>query len=334
MHIPWDAIQLVLAIADAGSLSGAARTLRMTQPTVSRRLAELEVQLGEPVFARTVAGATPTSFGERLLDPARRMAEAGAEVARVASGAERGPRGSVRITAPPGVAAAMLAPFAAELRTRLPEIRLEVVSTVRYIDLVRGEADLAIRLASSGRRDAPRDLISLAAVTHPVHVYASPAYAASLPRGYGLADLGWIGWPPPFEEVAPNPQLAARIPGFRPVFAADDFLVQLRAAEAGVGAIILSTFRSRYEPPRALVPLAIDLGKLTSTHQLVCARGALAVPRVQAVAALLATELERTLPSTAPRPRGAPRLEQRARPARATARDREDRGSRTSAKPG
>ncbi|MEO7730095.1 MAG: LysR family transcriptional regulator [Kofleriaceae bacterium] len=301
MHIPWDAVQLVLAIADAGSLSGAGRALRTTQPTVSRRLADLEAQLGEPLFVREVGGATLTSFGERLIEPARRMAEAGAEVERVASGAERGPRGVVRITAPPGIAATMLAPFAAALRAKLPEIRLEVVSTVRYVDLVRGEADLAIRLASAGRRDAPRDLITLAAVTHPVHAYAAPTYAASLPRGYGFPEVAWIGWPPPFEELAPNPQLAARIPGFRPVFAADDFLVQLRAAEAGLGAIILSTFRSRFEPPRLLVPLALDFGKLTSTHQLVCARGALAVPRVQAVSTLLATELAHTQPRTRPR---------------------------------
>jgi DNA-binding transcriptional LysR family regulator len=304
MHIPWDAVQLVLAIADAGSLSGAARRLKTTQPTVSRRLFDLEAQLGEPLFVRQVQGTALTSFGERLIDPARRMAEAGAEVERVASGAERGPRGVVRITAPPGIAYTMLAPFAAELRARLPEIQLELISTVRYVDLVRREADLAIRLRSPGRRDAPRDLVTLAAVHHPVLAWATPAYAATLPRDYRLADVGWIAWPPPFEELAPNPQLAARIPGFRPVFAADDFLVQLRAAEAGVGAMLLSTFHSRFEPPRPLVPLALDLGKVTSTHQLVCARGSLAIPRVQAVAELLAAELERTQHARSP---GAPR---------------------------
>jgi DNA-binding transcriptional LysR family regulator len=300
MHIEWSALQLVLAIAEAGSLSGAARRLSTTQPTVSRRLAELEARLGEPLFVREVQGATPTGFGERLLEPARRMADAGAEVEHVASGVERGPRGTVRITAPPGIAYTMLAPFAAELRARLPELQLEVISTVRYVDLVRREADLAIRLASAGQLDAQRDLVTLASAQHPIAAYATPAYAASLPRGYGFADVGWIGWPPPFEELAPNPQLAARIPGFRPVFAADDFLVQLRAAEAGIGAIILSTFQSRFEPPRRLAALALDFGKLTSTHHLVCARGALAVPRVHAVAELLAAELQPVTASRSP----------------------------------
>src|SRR5262245_46518349 len=146
MHIDWNAIQLVLAIADAGSLSGAARTLATTQPTISRRLAELEAEIGEPLFTREVRGARLTSFGERFVEPARRMADAGADVSRIAAGADKDPRGTVRITAPPGVAVALLAPLAAELRAELPAIQLEIISTVRYLDLVRREADLAIRL--------------------------------------------------------------------------------------------------------------------------------------------------------------------------------------------
>jgi len=287
VHIPWSDVQLVLAIAETGSLSAAARRLEVTQPTASRQLAALEARLGEPLFVRAVGGTTPTAFGERIVEPARRMAEAGAEVERVASGAERGPRGTVRITAPPGVAFALLAPFAAELARKFPEIRLEVISTIRYVDLVRGEADLAIRLASTSRRATARDLVTLASVQQPIAAYATAKYAASLPTGYGLGDIAWIGWPPPLDEMPPNPQLAARIPGFAPAFAADDFLVQLRAAESGVGAIILGTL----DPPRALVPLAVDFGKLTSTHELVGTRSSLAVPRVATIAKLLANEL-------------------------------------------
>jgi DNA-binding transcriptional LysR family regulator len=69
MHIPWEDVQLVLAVVEAGSLSGAAKRLRLTQPTVSRRIAALESSLGEPLFVRTVEGAAPTSFGERFLSP-------------------------------------------------------------------------------------------------------------------------------------------------------------------------------------------------------------------------------------------------------------------------
>src|SRR5262245_53612556 len=99
MNIPWDDLQLFLAVAEARSLSGAARRLRVTQPTVSRRIAELEATLGEPLFSRAVDGVEITSFGERLVEPARRMAEWASEVERAAERAETAPRGVVRIAA-------------------------------------------------------------------------------------------------------------------------------------------------------------------------------------------------------------------------------------------
>lgn len=109
-----------------------------------------------------------------------------------------------------------------------------------------------------------------------------------------FADVPWIGWAPPFEELAPNPQLAKLIPNFTPAFAATDYIVQLRAAEAGLGAIMLDSLGRSYAQAAKLVELPIVLGKLTSSHALVCARSALAIPRVKAVADVLAAELART----------------------------------------
>ena len=291
MHVAWNDLQLLIAIADRGSLSAAARALGVTQPTASRRLVQLETELGEPLFVRRVDGTAVTSFGERLLEPARRMADAAAEVARAAEGAERTPRGTVRITAPPGLAFAFLAPFAVALRAQLPEIELEVISTVRYVDLARREADLALRIPSAARRETPRDIAVVTSVKHRIAAYATRDYVASLPRGYGFADVAWIGWPPPLHDTPPMPQLAARIPNFRPVFASDDFLVQLRAAELGLGALVLSDLRTRFEPAPKLVPLALDFRGMTSTIQLACARGSLSVPRIAAVAAQIAKDL-------------------------------------------
>jgi DNA-binding transcriptional LysR family regulator len=309
MHIAWDAVQLVVAIAEGGSLSAAARVLRTTQPTVSRRLAELEAQLGEPLFARAVGGTTPTSFGERVLGPARRMAEYAAEVDHAAEANDAGPRGVVRISAAPGVAYAFVAPVAAVLRAELPDVQLEVVSTVRYVDLVRREADLAIRWQSPARRDAQRDLAVLCAVEHPVAAFATPGYLVTRPRGFGIADLDWIAWCAPFDQQAPNPQLAARIPGFRPVFGADDFIVQLRAAEAGIGAIVLTRMRHRLEPASPLVEAKLDLAAPPALTHLVAARASLAVPRIAAVAEVLARELASTV-------RGPSRRRPSPRPAR------------------
>jgi DNA-binding transcriptional LysR family regulator len=304
MHIPWNDVQVVLAIADTGSLSAAARALRLTQPTVSRRLAELEGALGAPLFVRAVDGTTLTSLGERLIEPARRMAECAAEVDHAASDVDRRPRGVVRISAAPGMASAFVAPFAAFLRTKLPEVRLEVVSTPRYVDLVRREVDLAIRWQSTARKDTQKDLEVIMAVEHRVAGYATAEYAATLPRGYQLADVAWIGWCAPLDQLAPNPQLAAMIPGFTPGFSSDDYLIQLRAAELGAGAIVLSRFRYRLEPPTGLRELAIDLGAPPIKNHLVASRASLSIPRIRAVADLLAQELATTMHPT----RGAPRL--------------------------
>jgi len=294
VHIPWDEVELFLAVADAGSVSAAAKLLKTTQPTVSRRLADLEVALGEPLFARSVEGTTPTSFGERMLPAARRMAEAAGEVERVASGAAATPKGVVRVTASPGLCYVFLAPLAARLRSLLPDVRLEIVATTSYVDLVRREADLAIRMQRFERASAQRDLLVLATATHPVAAFAAPSLAATLPPNARLADVPWIAWAPPFEDLPPNPQLAKLIPGFEPVFAATDYIVQIRAAEAGVGAIVLDHAARRFALPSPLVALPLSFGKLTSSLQLICARSSLAIPRVKAVADVLAKELMRS----------------------------------------
>lgn len=303
MNTSWEDIQLFLAIAETGSLTSAARRLATSQATVSRRLLALESALREPLFQRTIRGVTLTPLGESLLDPSRRVAEWAAEFARVAERADTEPRGVVRITAAPGTASALLVPIAARMREQLPEVRLEVVASVQYLDLARREADLALRL----QRPTQRDLVTLASLRLDVAAFASRDYAARLPRGYGLADVGWIAWAPPLEHLPPGPQLAARIPGFRPVFTSDDYLVQHRAAEAGVGAIIQSPLRYHHALPTTLVELELDLGPLRSELHLVASRAALDIPRVRAVADLMARELAQvgtTRQGSTPRSRG------------------------------
>ena len=234
---------------------------------MSRRVAELEATVGEAPFARTSLGVTPTSFGERLLEPARRMAEWSAEADRVAERAERAettPRGTVRITAPPGIAFDFVAPFAAWMTARLPDVTLEVISSIAYLDL-------------------------------------APAYAETLPKRPPLGEVRWVAWAPPFEHLPPNPELTRAIPGFRPSFASDDFLVPCRAvpcraaprraAEAGLGAIFLGRVEHRLVRAPKLVELDVDVGAIPRTLYLVGARAALEIPRVRAVAELLAAEL-------------------------------------------
>ena len=110
-------------------------------PVLSREQAEvLEALTDERIGALpegTAAGVVEQLEADGLLEPARRMAEWAADLERAAERADKKPRGVVRITAPPGVAFEFVAPFAVWLRKKLPEVELEVVSTVQYLDLAR-----------------------------------------------------------------------------------------------------------------------------------------------------------------------------------------------------
>lgn len=288
MDLEWNDVRLFLAIAELGSLTLAARRLGIGQPTASRRLGELERRLGYTLFERGVEGAALTSQGERWLEPARHMAEWAGELEHAAERTDAMPRGVVRVTAPPGVAFEFVAPFAATLRERYPEVRLHVLSRTEYLDLGRREADIALR----SRAPTQRDLVVVAELEHDNDAFATASYKATLPKKPALSDIGFVAWAPPFEQLTPNPELAAAIPNFEPVFASDDFIVQRRAAEAGVGAIFLGKARHRYARESALVPLGLDLGPFQRSKLfVVCAKSALAVPRIRSVAELLGDEL-------------------------------------------
>lgn len=287
-HIPWDDLQVFLAVAESGSLSAAAKRLRITQPTVSRRVAELETRLGERLFVRSVEGVAITDYAERLLEPARRMAEWAAEADRAAERRDAVPSGVVRVTAAPGVCWELLAPFAAWMRQHLPEVRLEVIAALQQLDLSRREADLALRFAPPSQRD----VVSVASIDYEVAAFAADTYVRTLPKKYGVADVAWIGWTPAMDHLSPNPELRRLIPGWVPSFTTDDFLVQMRAAEVGLGAIFSSTQRHRFSAKTNLVKLNLDLGPLRRSMHLLCARSALDIPRVRAVANLLSREIE------------------------------------------
>lgn len=291
MDICWDDAKLFLAIAETGSLSGAARQLKRGQPTVSRRLAMLEYTVGAGLFRRSVDGATLTSAGERLLGPAKKMAEWAGELHRAAEAHEGAPRGLVRVTSSPFICFDFLAPFAGFLAQKHPGLRLEVLSSVQYLDLARGEADLAMR----AREPSNPDLQRVFSLEIESAVFVSKALKARLPRKPTLQTLPWVAWCPPFDSIPPNPQLEALIPGFTPAFTADHFLVQLAAAEAGLGAIVLGRVSHRFSRESPLVPLDLDLGPQgkQSLH-LVCAKSALDIPRVRRVAELVVEELKRT----------------------------------------
>ena len=142
----WSLVRSFLAALDHGSLLGAARALGTTQPTLGRHVAELESQLGVVLFERTGRGLLPTEAAMRLAESARAMEGGAHQLARAASGAEAGVEGSVRITASQPVACYVLPPVLAQMRLALPGVQVELVSSNQVSNLLRREADIALRM--------------------------------------------------------------------------------------------------------------------------------------------------------------------------------------------
>ena len=142
----WERQRAFLAVIDTGSLSAAARELGAAQPTVRRRIEDLEAQLGVALFTRSPSGLTPTPLGGELAQHARAMAIAAASLARAASAEAGAASGVVRITASEVVGMEVLPPILAQLREAHPGIVLELALTNRSEDLLRREADIAVRM--------------------------------------------------------------------------------------------------------------------------------------------------------------------------------------------
>jgi DNA-binding transcriptional LysR family regulator len=141
----WNQVRAFLATAEEGSLSAAARALRQTQPTLSRQVTNLEQALGVTLFERGHRQAQLTGAGLELLEHVRAMAEAANRVALAASGQSQAIEGRVRITATELMATHQLPPMLRKLRERAPGIVVEVVASDDVRDLIRREADIAIR---------------------------------------------------------------------------------------------------------------------------------------------------------------------------------------------
>lgn len=142
----WNLVRSFLAALDHGSLLGAARALQASQPTLGRHIAELEAQLGVTLFERTGRGLIATEAGRRLAEAARAM-EAGAhQLARTVSSAQAQVAGTVRISASQPIACVLLPPILARLREALPEVQIELVASNALSNLLRREADIALRM--------------------------------------------------------------------------------------------------------------------------------------------------------------------------------------------
>jgi len=142
----WALVRSFLAVLDAGSVSAAAKRSGARQPTLSRHVAELETQLGAPLFERTGRGVVPTAAALAIVDAARRMEDAALAVGLGLASARSLARGVVRITTSEVAATWLLPEVLARLVREHPEIEIELVASNELTNLLRREADIAVRM--------------------------------------------------------------------------------------------------------------------------------------------------------------------------------------------
>jgi DNA-binding transcriptional LysR family regulator len=171
----WSLARSFIAVLDAGSLMGAARRLGMHQPTLSRHVAELEAQLGVPLFERTGRGVTPTAMALAITESARRMAEGADDLARAVSRARATVTGTVRVSASDVAATWLLPELLARLAVAEPSIQVELVASNQLSNLLRREADIAVRMV----RPVQTSLVARKLGTMPIVAAAHERYLAS-----------------------------------------------------------------------------------------------------------------------------------------------------------
>ena len=228
----WDDYRLFLAVAQAGSLSGAARLLGVTHSTVFRRLAAFEDRLGVRLFERLPTGYVLTAAGEAMEGAATRIDGEIAGIRRHIVGQDHRLSGQIRITTTDMLAIGLLPPHLAAFRRAWPGIEVELLVSDMRLDLTRREADIALRLG----HPLQETLIGRRIMRLGFAVYgARDRYAAGIEGDLSAQD--WIGFGSGHAPL--RKAMADWLPDLRPQFRTNSISAAVAAARAGIGLAVL-----------------------------------------------------------------------------------------------
>jgi DNA-binding transcriptional LysR family regulator len=257
----WALVRSFLAVLAAGSVSAAAKRSGAQQPTLSRHVAELEAQLGAPLFERTGRGVVPTGAALAIVDAARRMEEAALAVARGLATARSATRGVVRVTTSQVAAAWLLPAVLARLQRAHPEIEVELVASNELTNLLRREADIAVRMV----RPAQQSLIAkklgeieIVAAAHKSYL----ARAAPLRAPEDLAAHRLIGYDRDDTIIRAAAPMGLALSRGDFALRTDDQVVYGRLVAEGAGVGFIARYNLRHWPGVVAVLPTLAIGSL------------------------------------------------------------------------
>ncbi|MCQ6256718.1 LysR family transcriptional regulator [Pseudomonas sp. Q11] len=247
----WEDLRYFIVFAHEQSLSAAARKLKVDHATVARRISALEGSLNLKLVDRRPRSYVITEDGERIAQLGRRMESESFAVQRTALAGQESYTGEVIVSAPPALACALIAPRINGLRTKHPQLALQLIGSLGSASLSRREADIAVRLS----RPTEPDLVARKVATLPFHLYGSTDYLANT----AVQDLTFIAYDETMEQTPQQDWLKEQA-GDRPILLrSNDLNIQATCAQAGAGVAALPYFLGRHYGLQAMETAGADL---------------------------------------------------------------------------
>jgi DNA-binding transcriptional LysR family regulator len=281
----WDDGRMFLAVARAGQILAAARSLGLSQATLSRRMAALEQALGAKLLTRRTHGCELTDAGTGLVDALEAVESAFLAAQARLHGADQTVSGVVRIGAPDGFGMGFLAGRLARLAERHPDLRIQLVPTPRGFSLSRREADIAVMV---GRPERGR-LVARKLTDYSLGLYAAGNYLAAHPAPAAPADLAahrLVGY---VDDLVAAPALnyaAEILRGWQSQLEISSAIGQLEAVRAGAGIGVLHDYLAR---PHADLVRVLPGQRVVRSYWMAIHENLRDVGRVRAAADFLAT---------------------------------------------
>lgn len=292
--LDWNDLKFFVAVAEHGSTVAAARALGVNQSTVQRRIAELERRIGRPLVQRHASGYKLSEFGEGMLAHAERVAAAAHDLEQHLRSAEQDANGVIRVTCPEPLASKLSANGLFErFRARYPQLRVEFMFSDKYLDLMKGEADVALR---SGDTD-DGELIARKIGDSIWAVYASRGYLDKHGQPREIAELGQhalIGFDRSMANHRAMQWLAEVAADARFAVRSDSVLGVMNAAKAGLGLAPLpcALGNAELDLVRVLGPIA----ELTRIWRILTRADLRRTPRVAAFFDFVVAEMDALRP--------------------------------------